>query len=112
LTNAGEKIFKEISKLLDEHGLILKEGTAVDATIISAPSSTKNKEGKRDPEMHQTKKGNQWHFGMKAHIGVDAETGVVHSMTSTPATIMTLPKRTNYYIEKNKMCLLIQATEG
>ena len=81
----GEKIFREISKLLEEHGLILKEGTAVDATIISAPSSTKNKEGKRDPEMHQTKKGNQWHFGMKAHIGVDAETGVVHSITTTPA---------------------------
>jgi len=81
----GEKIFKEISKLLDENGLILKEGTAVDATIISAPSSTKNTEGKRDPEMHQTKKGNQWHFGMKAHIGVDAETGVVYSMSSTPA---------------------------
>jgi len=81
----GEKIFKEISKLLEEHGLILKEGTAVDATIIPAPSSTKNAEGKRDSEMHQTKKGNQWHFGMKAHIGVDAETGVVHSMTTTPA---------------------------
>ena len=81
----GEKIFKEISKLLEEHGLILKEGTAVDATIIPAPSSTKNAEGKRDPEMHQTKKGNEWHFGMKAHIGVDAETGVIHSMTTTPA---------------------------
>jgi len=81
----GEKIFREISKLLEEHGLILKEGTAVDATIISAPSSTKNSEGKRDPEMHQAKKGNQWHFGMKAHIGVDAETGVVHSMITTPA---------------------------
>jgi len=83
--NLGEKIFEEISELLEEHGLILKEGTAVDATIISAPSSTKNNEGKRDPEMHQTKKGNQWHFGMKAHIGADAEIGVVHSMTTTPA---------------------------
>jgi len=81
----GEKIFKEIGKLLEENGLILKEGTAVDASIISAPSSTKNREGKRDPEMHQAKKGKQWHFGMKAHIGVDAETGVVHSMTTTPA---------------------------
>jgi len=81
----GEKIFKEIGKLLEENGLILKEGTAVDATIISAPSTTKNREGKRDPEMHQTKKGNQWYFGMKVHIGVDAETGVVHSMTTTPA---------------------------
>jgi len=81
----GEKIFKQIGKLLEENSLILKEGIAVDATIIPASSSTKNREGKRDPEMHQTKKGNQWHFGMKAHIGVDAETGVVHSMTTAPA---------------------------
>ena len=57
----------------------------MDATIIEAPSSTKNRTGERDPEMHQTKKGNQWHFGMKAHIGVDSGTGVVHSMTDTAA---------------------------
>jgi len=81
----GEKILREIGKLLEENRLILKMGTAVDATIISTPSSTKNKEGKRDPEVHQTKKGNQWHFGMKAHIGVDAETRVVQSMTTTSA---------------------------
>ena len=59
----------------------------MDASIIEAPSSTKNRAGERDPEMHQTKKGNQWHFGMKAHIGVDSETGIVHSMTATPANV-------------------------
>ena len=66
-------------------GLRFKEGTIVDASIIEAPSSTKNRARKRDPEMHQTKKGNQWHFGMKAHIGVDSETGVVHSLSTTAA---------------------------
>ena len=72
---------------LTQHGLLLKTGTVVDATIIAAPSSTKNKDGKRDPEMHQTKKGNQWHFGMKAHIGVDAESGLVHSVIGTAANV-------------------------
>jgi transposase, IS5 family len=72
-------IFTAISTHLAQKGLLLKEGTVVDATIIAAPSSTKNQDGKRDPEMHQTKKGNQWHFGMKAHIGVDAESGLTHS---------------------------------
>jgi len=62
--------------------LLLKEGTVVDATIIEAPSSTKNKDGTRDSEMHQTKKGNQWHFGIKAHIGVDADSGLTHTGTS------------------------------
>ena len=63
--------------------LLLKEGSAVDATLIAAPSSTKNKEGKRDPEMHSSKKGNQWHCGMKAHIGVDADSGLVHTVRGT-----------------------------
>lgn len=80
-----ERIFSAINALLAEKGLILKEGTVVDATIIAAPSSTKNREGTRDPEMHQTKKGNQWHFGMKAHIGVDADTGVIHTLVTTAA---------------------------
>jgi IS5 family transposase len=66
---------------------MLKTGTVVDATIIAAPSSTKNKDGERDPEMHQTKKGNQWHFGMKAHIGVDAESGLVHTVVGTAANV-------------------------
>ena len=76
----GRKLLSEINKHLDEQGLMLKEGTIVDASIIAAPTSTKNKAGERDPEMHQTKKGNEWHFGMKMHIGVDAELGLVHSL--------------------------------
>jgi IS5 family transposase len=81
----GEKLFKEINQTLDEQGLILREGTIVDATIISAPSSTKNATGERDSEMHQTKKGNAWHFGMKMHIGVDDTLGLIHSVETTPA---------------------------
>ncbi len=80
-----ERIFAAINTLLAVKGLILKEGTVVDATIIAAPSSTKNQSGERDPEMHQTKKGNQWHFGMKAHIGVDAGSGITHTLMTTPA---------------------------
>jgi IS5 family transposase len=71
--------------LLARKGLLLKQGSIVDATIIAAPSSTKNAEGEREPEMHQTKKGNQWFFGMKAHIGVDADSGLVHAVTTTAA---------------------------
>lgn len=72
---------------LAQQGLLLKTGTVVDATIIAAPSSTKNQDGERDPEMHQTKKGNQWSFGMKAHIGVDAESGLVHTVIGTAANV-------------------------
>ena len=72
---------------LGDRGLSLRQGTIVDATLINAPSSTKNKDGKRDPEMHQTKKGNQWHFGMKAHIGVDADSGLVHTVVGTAANV-------------------------
>ena len=71
--------------MLEERGLLMRQGTIVDATIIAAPPSTKNKSKARDPEMHQTKKGNQWHFGMKAHIGVDVASGVVHTLTGTAA---------------------------
>ena len=81
----AEDIFKAINGYLTRKGLMLKRGSIVDATIIAAPSSTKNADGERDPEMHQTKKGNQWHFGMKAHIGVDADGGLVHSVVSTAA---------------------------
>ncbi len=81
----GQGLLAEINAHLESQGLRLREGTIVDATIIEAPSSTKNRSGERDPEMHQTKKGNQWCFGMKAHIGVDSGTGVVHSMTATAA---------------------------
>ena len=82
-----ERIFTAINAHLADKGLLLKEGTVVDATIIEASSSTKNQSGKRDPEMHQTKKGNLWHFGMKAHIGVDAESGITHTLVTTPAHI-------------------------
>ena len=78
-------ILSAINKHLERQGLLLRRGSIVDATIISAPSSTKNNEGERDPEMHQTKKGNQWFFGMKAHIGVDADSGLVHTVSTTPA---------------------------
>ena len=67
----ARKIFKEVNQWLTEAGVLLKEGTLMDATIIEAPTSTKNRSGERDPEMHQTQKGNQWHFGLKAHIGID-----------------------------------------
>jgi len=80
-----EAIFKEVAAHLSERGLLMREGTMVDATIIAAPPSTKNKDKARDPEMHQTKKGNEWHFGMKAHTGVDAESGFVHSVHATAA---------------------------
>jgi transposase, IS5 family len=78
-------LFGDIAAMLEERGLLMRQGTIVDATIIVAPPSTKNKSKSRDPEMHQTKKGNQWHFGMKAHIGVDVTSGVVHTLTGTAA---------------------------
>jgi IS5 family transposase len=81
----SRSLFDEVSALLEERGLLMRQGTIVDATIIAAPSSTKNKEKSRDPEMHQTRKGNQWHFGMKAHIGVDVASGLVHTVTGTAA---------------------------
>ncbi|TDY16799.1 IS4 family transposase [Paraburkholderia sp. BL6665CI2N2] len=81
------KLFDEIGISLCERGLMMKEGTLVDATIIETPPSTKNAEKSRDPEMHQTKKGNEWHFGMKAHIGVDADSGLVHSVVGTSANV-------------------------
>jgi IS5 family transposase len=81
-----ERIFAEIRSLLEEKRLLLKSGTIVDATIIAAPPSTKNEEKARDPEMHQTKKGRDWHFGMKAHIGTDRH-GIVHSLSTTAANV-------------------------
>jgi IS5 family transposase len=76
-------ILATVNDLLGSQGLLLRQGSAVDATLIAAPSSTKNKEGKRDPEMHSSKKGKQWYFGMKAHIGVDADSGLVHTVRGT-----------------------------
>jgi len=83
----AEQILVVVNDLLRDKGLMLRAGTAVDATLISAPSSTKNRSGERDPEMHQTKKGNQWYFGMKAHIGVDADSGLVHTVRGTAANV-------------------------
>lgn len=81
------RILAVINGYLGDRGLSLRQGTIVDATLIDAPTSTKNKGGKRDPEMHQAKKGNQWYFGMKAHIGVDDESGLVHSVVGTAANV-------------------------
>jgi IS5 family transposase len=82
-----DSIFNAINSHLADKGLFLRQGTVVDATIIAAPPSTKNQSGKRDPDMHQTKKGNQWHFGMKAHIGVDAASGLTHTVVGTAANV-------------------------
>jgi len=80
-------IFEEVAALLGEKKLLMREGTLIDASIIAAPSSTKNRRRERDPEMHQTKKGNQWYFGMKAHIGADEASGLVHSVEGTAANV-------------------------
>lgn len=88
----GQPLMQEINRHLASKGCSLREGTIVDATLIQAPTSTKNKAGTRDPEMHQTKKGNQWHFGMKLHIGVDADTGLVHSAVGSSANAHDITK--------------------
>jgi len=79
------RFLEEINAMLAERGLLVKQGTIIDATFIEAPTSTKNASGNRNPEMHQAKKGNNWHFGMKAHIGTNAESGLVHRVETTPA---------------------------
>jgi IS5 family transposase len=91
----GEQLFVQIGAYLAAHGMKVSRGTIVDATIINAPSSTKNRQKERDPEMHQTKKGNQWYFGMKAHIGVASQTKLIHSVAATAANVhdsQVLPK--------------------
>ena len=85
--NLAERILSTVNLLLGAKGLMLRSGTVVDATLISAPSSTKNASGERDPEMHQSKKGQQWFFGMKAHIGVDADSGLVHTVRGTSGNV-------------------------
>ena len=86
----GRRIFEEVGALLEEKKLLMREGTLIDASIIAAPSSTKNRRRERDPDMHQTKKGNQWYFGMKAHIGADEASGLVHSVEGTAANVSDL----------------------
>jgi IS5 family transposase len=83
----AEKILKTVNEMLEQRGLLLKAGTVVDATLIAAPSSTKNKDKQRDPEMHSSKKGEQMYFGMKAHIGADAESGLVHTVRGTSGNV-------------------------
>jgi IS5 family transposase len=83
----GEQLFVAVGEYLQVHGLRISTGTIVDATIINAPGSTKNREKQRDPDMRQTKKGNQWYFGMKAHIGADSQTKLIHSVVATPANV-------------------------
>jgi IS5 family transposase len=83
----GKKLFAEVNRYLADCGITISGGTIVDATIIHAPSSTKNQDGERDPEMHSTQKGNQWFFGMKAHIGADSRTKLVHSIVATAANV-------------------------
>src|ERR1700751_3436882 len=83
----GRQLFDEVQRHLADKGLKVATGTIVDATIISAPSSTKNAAKARDPEMHQTKKGNQWYFGMKAHLGVDSRSKLIHAVAATPAHV-------------------------
>lgn len=83
----GRRLFEEVHVHLEQNGLKVAKGTIVDATIIHAPPSTKNKDQARDPDMHQTKKGNQWHFGMKAHVGVDSKTKIIHSVVATAANV-------------------------
>ena len=85
--NLGEELFRLVNVYLEENGMKVARGTIVDATIINAPSSTKNKDKQRDPEMYQTRKGNQWYFGMKAHIGIDSKTTMIHSVVATAANI-------------------------
>ena len=83
----GRKLFEQVHRHLEANGMKVSTGTIVDATLINAPSSTKNRDKQRDPDMHQTKKGNQWYFGMKAHIGVDSKTKVIHSVVATAANV-------------------------
>ena len=91
----AQAMLQEVNALLKERGLLMNQGTFIDATLIAAPSSTKNKPHTRDPEMHQTKKGNQWHFGMKAHIGADAQSGLVHTIVSTAAHVSDVSQTAN-----------------
>ena len=83
----GRRVFEEVHRYLERQGIKIAKGTIVDATIINAPSSTKNASGKRDPDMHQAQKGRQWYFGMKAHVGVDSKTKLIHSVAATSANV-------------------------
>ena len=100
----AEKLFNDVNSRLETAGLIMRGGSIVDATIIDAPSSTKNRTGKRDPEMHQTKKGNQWYHGMKIHAGVDAGSGYVHTITATAANVSDISEAHNLMRQDDEVC--------
>jgi IS5 family transposase len=98
-----EVMLSTINEHLKKHGLLVSKGTMVDATIVHAPSSTKNQEQQRDPDMHQTKKGNQWYFGMKIHVGADVNSGAVHSVTVTPANTADIAELPNLLREDDQV---------
>lgn len=99
----GKAIFADVQQRLESAGLIMHGGSIVDATLIAAPSSTKNEKNERDPEMHQSKKGNQWYFGMKVHIGVDAGTGFVHTITGTSGNVHDINETANLIREDDEV---------
>jgi len=101
--NLTAQLLSTINGHLQAQGLMLSPGTMVDATIIEAPTSTKNKKKQRDPEMHQTRKGNQWHFGMKVHIGADVNSGAVHSVTTTAANVADISELPNLLREDDQV---------
>ena len=107
----AEKILQTVTDLLVSKKLMLRTGTIVDATLIAAPSSTKNSTKSRDPEMHQTKKGNQWHFGMKAHIGVDADSGLVHTVRGTATNVSDVEEPTACCTARKSMGMATLATK-
>ena len=108
----GEKLFAAQQEIFEQEGWIMRGGSIVDATIIAAPSSTKNASGTRDLEMHQTKKGNQWYFGMKAHIGVDAGTGYVHAVTATAANVHDLDEAASLVREDDEVAYADAGYQG
>jgi IS5 family transposase len=108
----GEKLFEAQNEIFDEQGWMMRGGSIIDATIIAAPSSTKNATGERDPEMHQTKKGNQWYFGMKAHIGVDAGTGYTHKVRATGANVHDLDEAVNLVREDDEVVYVDAGYQG
>ncbi len=108
----GGKMLEAVNLHLQKQGIRITTGTIVDATIIHAPSSTKNREKKRDPEMHQTKKGQQWYFGMKAHVGVDSPTKIFHSAVVTAANMADATVLPELCMEKRRGCGAIRAMWG
>ena len=108
----GEQIFETVKAHLSARGMTMRQGTIVDATLIAAPSSTKNKAGKRDPEMHQTKKGNQWYFGMKVHAGVDKDSGLIHRWWSLLPMSTTSPRLLSCCMEMRRWCTATLATRA